>query len=327
MSLAGKKFLLIINPASGTVSKHRIVPRLYRKMLRMAVDFDIAFSRGPGHVHELAAEAAEKSYYGVIACGGDGTVNEAATGLIGTATALGIVPTGSGNGLARHIGIPIDIDLSLKIIAENNIINADYGTANGVPFFCTFGVGFDAAVSERCARENRRGALMYLKNSFTEYIKFHPEEYQIRVGNQILTERAFLVVCCNASQYGNNAFIAPQASITDGELDLTIVHAGNLITDALAGVDILTGLVRKNAYINVIRTRSARIVRHRGGAAHVDGDAVTMPLDIDVQCHPAQLRLVSPTSETRFVPLVTPTLLTMRDIGLALWHLFPGTRQ
>lgn len=194
MSLAGKKFLLIINPASGTVSKHRIVPRLYRKMLRMAVDFDIAFSRGPGHVHELAAEAAEKSYYGVIACGGDGTVNEAATGLIGTATALGIVPTGSGNGLARHIGIPIDIDLSLKIIAENNIINADYGTANGVPFFCTFGVGFDAAVSERCARENRRGALMYLKNSFTEYIKFHPEEYQIRVGNQILTERAFS--CC-----------------------------------------------------------------------------------------------------------------------------------
>jgi lipid kinase, YegS/Rv2252/BmrU family len=323
MSLAGKKFLLIINPASGTVSKHRIVPRLYRKMLRMAVDFDIAFSRGPGHVHELAAEAAEKSYYGVIACGGDGTVNEAATGLIGTATALGIVPTGSGNGLARHIGIPIDIDLSLKIIAENNIINADYGTANGVPFFCTFGVGFDAAVSERCARENRRGALMYLKNSFTEYIKFHPEEYQIRVGNQILTERAFLVVCCNASQYGNNAFIAPQASITDGALDFVIVHAGNIFTQAAMGFDMLTGLIKKNSYIDVIRASEAVITRKTDGAAHADGDSVRMPATIEVKCHPGKLRLFAPTEGTRFKPVVTPARLFLHDIGLSIRHILP----
>lgn len=321
------KHLVIINPASGRVSKHRIIPHIYHRFNELGLDFDMAFTEGPGHGREIAAKAAADGVDVVVACGGDGTVNEIASALTGTQTALGIIPTGSGNGLARHIGIPVDIDRSLKIIAQNDVIAADYCTANDRPFFCTFGVGFDAAVSERCAREKRRGIVMYLRNTINEYLKFNPEQYTIEVNGHTITERAFLVVACNASQYGNNAFIAPQASITDGELDLTIVHAGNLITDALAGVDILTGLVRKNAYINVIRTRSARIVRHRGGAAHVDGDAVTMPLDIDVQCHPAQLRLVSPTSETRFVPLVTPTLLTMRDIGLALWHLFPGTRQ
>lgn len=323
MSLAGKKILLIINPASGTVSKHRIVPHLYRKMLRTAADFDIAFSREPGHAHSLAAEAASKGFYGVIACGGDGTVNETASALAGTATALGIIPTGSGNGLARHIGIPIDIDLSLKVIADNNIIAADYGTANGVPFFCTFGVGFDAAVSERCARESRRGALMYLKNSFTEYIKFHPEEYEIRVGDTVLTERAFLVVCCNASQYGNNAFIAPQASITDGALDFVIVHAGNIFTQAAMGIDMLTGLIKKNSYIDVFRAPEAVITRKADGAAHADGDSVRMPATISVKCHPGKLRLFSPTENTRFRPIVTPAKMLARDTLLSLRHLWP----
>lgn len=323
MSVAGNKFLLIINPASGTVSKHRIVPHLYRRMLRLAADFDIAFSRGPGHARDLAAEAAAKGFYGVIACGGDGTVNEIATGLVGTPTALGIVPSGSGNGLARHIGIPIDIDLSLKVIAENNIISADYGTANGVPFFCTFGVGFDAAVSERCARESRRGALMYLKSSFSEYIKFHPEEYEIRVGDKVLTERAFLVVCCNASQYGNNAFIAPQASITDGALDFVIVHAGNIFTQAAMGIDMLTGMIKKNSYIDVIRAPEAVIRRKTEGAAHADGDSVRMPATIEVKCHPGKLRLFAPTASTRFRPLTTPVRMLLRDMALSLRHLWP----
>ena len=131
------------------------------------------------------------------------------------------------------------------MIAKNNIIEADYGTANCRPFFCTFGVGFDAAVSERCARQKRRGMLMYLKNTFNEYINFSPEEYIIEANGQVITDRAFLVVVCNASQYGNNAFVAPEASVTDGELDITIVHAGNVISQAFVGVDMLTGLIGK----------------------------------------------------------------------------------
>lgn len=293
----------------------------------MGLDFDIVFTEGPGHGKDLAAEAAARGVDAVLACGGDGTVNEIATGLVGSETIFGIIPTGSGNGLARHIGIPVDIDRSLSIIAENNVVKADYGTANNLPFYCTFGVGFDAAVSERCARERRRGVMMYLKNAINEYVKFRPEEYIIEVNGHTITERALLVVCCNASQYGNNAFIAPQASITDGELDITIVHGGNLITEAMAGVDILTGLIRKNAYVNTIRTKSARIIRKHSGAAHIDGDAVTMPKDITVCCHPGQLKLFVPTKESSFRPIITPTSLFFRDLGLAMRHLLPGRGQ
>lgn len=321
--MAGKSFLLIVNPASGTISKHKIIPHIYKKMKHMGFDFETTFTRAPGHACELAKEAAEAGLYGVIACGGDGTVNEIATGLAGTETALGIIPSGSGNGLARHIGVPMDFDRSLKIIAEDNIVAADYGTANGKPFFCTFGVGFDAAVSERCAREHRRGILMYLKNTINEYLKFSPEEYTIEVNGNVLTERALLVVCCNASQYGNNAFIAPSASITDGQLDITIVHAGNFFTQAAAGVDMLTGLIRKNAFVDVIRTPRAVITRSRSGAAHIDGDSLRMPAQIDVCCHPGKLRIFAPTRKTAFRPIITPAMLFIRDVGLGLRHLWP----
>lgn len=321
------KYLMLVNPASGTVVRDRLVPRLYRKMRRMRMDADIVFTEGPGHGAMLARRAAADGYDAVLACGGDGTVNEIAGALAGSGTPLGIIPAGSGNGLARHLGIPADAGLALKVVAENNIISCDYGLANNRPFFCTFGVGFDAAVSERCAREQSRGFLMYLRNTIGEYFRFSPEEYTIEVNGHTITERAFLVVACNASQYGNNAFIAPQASVTDGMLDITIVHGGNILSEALAGVDILTGMVRKNAYMNVIRTTNARIIRHRRSAAHLDGDAVTMPETIDVKVVKGALRVFAPVREMKFIPILTPTALFFRDLGLLLRRFLPGGMQ
>ncbi len=318
--------MMIVNPASGTVSKHRIVPHVCKRFDKLGINYTVSPTRYPGHARELAREAAADSYDVVIAVGGDGTVNEVASGLVGSATALAIIPTGSGNGLARHLGIPVDIDSSIRVIAKNNVISADYGTANDKPFFCTFGVGFDAAVSERCACQKRRGILMYLKNTINEYMSFSPEEYVIEANGQVITDRAFLVVVCNASQYGNNAFVAPEASVTDGELDITIVHAGNVLTQAFVGVDMLTGLIGKNALVDTIRTRSAVIRRRETGAAHLDGDAVEMPPLIEIKCHPGKLRVLSPTNSTRFVPLLTPTRLFFRDVLLTMRHLFPNAK-
>ena len=316
------KYLLIVNPASGNKSKHKIVPYICKKLQKMGIDFDIVGTRYKGHARELAEEAAAAGRPAVLACGGDGTVNEIASGLIGSKTALGILPAGSGNGLARHLGIPVDIRSALKVIGTKHIINADYGTANGQPFFCTFGVGFDAAVSERCARQKRRGFLMYLKNTINEYIKFSPEEYVIETGGRVITDKAFLVVCCNASQYGNNAFVAPDASVTDGELDITIVHGGDILSRASVGVDMITGLIGMNALVEIVRTPSATIIRKNGGAAHIDGDAVNMGNRIEVVCHAGKLRVFSATDDTRFVPIITPTKLFFRDIFLWTRNIF-----
>jgi len=318
--------LMIVNPASGTVSKHRIVPHICHRLDSLGINYTISNTRYPGHAKEIAAKAADDGYDIVIAVGGDGTVNEVASGLVGTSTALAIIPTGSGNGLARHLGIPVDIDSSISVIAKNNIIDTDYGTANDRPFFCTFGIGFDAAVSERCARQKRRGILMYLKNTFDEYINFSPEKYTIEANGQVITDRAFLIVACNASQYGNNAFVAPDASVTDGELDITIVHAGNIISQAFVGVSMLTGFIGKNALVDMIRTSSAVIRRTDSGAAHIDGDAIEMPPVIEIKCHKGKIKILSPTKSTRFIPFVTPTYLFFRDMILSVRHLFPNAK-
>lgn len=322
-----KKYLIIVNPASGAVSKRKILPLIFQKMTALGLDCEYVFTKYPGHGKELALQAAKDGRYAVLACGGDGTVNEIASGLVGSNTALGIIPAGSGNGLARHLGIPVDIDRSLRIIAENNVIDSDYGTANGVPFFCTFGVGFDAAVSERCAREKRRGIMMYLKNGLNEALNYSQEEYIIEVNGKVITEKAFLVVCCNASQYGNNAFIAPQASVTDGELDIIIAHADNLIEQAIVGIDILAGIIRKNAFVDVFRASSARIIRKTDGAAHIDGDALKLPQVIDVECHPASIKVFSPTKESVFIPFLTPWALFWRDFGIEVKHLLHLKRK
>ena len=282
-----KKVALIVNPASGTVSKHRIIPDVLRCLSRYGYDVELQATNGPGHATAIAVEiAGNGSFDGVLVAGGDGTVNEAARGLIGTTTPLGIIPCGSGNGLARHLGIPVDVARSLRVICENHVIAADYGTANGEPFFCTFGVGFDAAVSERFARQKRRGLMMYLKSVIDEYVSFSPERYVIEVNGQTISDRAFLVVVCNASQYGNNAFIAPDASVTDGELDITVVHTGNIFQNAVLGVDFLTGYLGKNALIDTFRASNLRITRTSHGAAHIDGDPALMSSEISIECHP-----------------------------------------
>lgn len=319
-----EKVRLIVNPASGTVSKHRIIPDVLRRLQILNLDIDLRSTEGPGHATELAAEAAKAAdYLGVLVCGGDGTVNEAARGLIGTETALGIIPCGSGNGLARHLGIPVDVARSIRVIAERNIIDADYGSANGEPFFCTFGVGFDAAVSERFARQKRRGLIMYLKSAIDEYVNFSPENYVIEVNGQTISDRAFLVVVCNASQYGNNAFIAPDASVTDGELDITVVHTGNIFEQAILGVDFLAGFIGKNAMVDTFRATNLRIIRTGHGAAHIDGDPSIMPSEIEIKCHPGKLKLFAPTQQTRFRPIITPVSLYVRDGLMRLRQMLP----
>ncbi len=314
--------LLIVNPASGTVSKHRIIPDVLRCLHKLGLDVDIRATTGPGHAKTLAADAAGEDYTAVLACGGDGTVNEVASGLTGTSMPMGIIPCGSGNGLARHLGIPVDVRQSIAVIAEKNIMNADYGTANDKPFFCTFGVGFDAAVSERFARQKRRGLIMYLKSAIDEYVKFKPENYIIEANGQTISDRAFLVVVCNASQYGNNAFIAPSASVTDGELDVTVVHTGNIFQQANLAVDFLTGYIGKNAMVDTFRASNIHITRSSSGAAHIDGDPVDVATDIDIKCHAGQLKLYAPTRQTAFKPIITPLRLFMRDAMLRTGQFF-----
>lgn len=314
--------MLIINPISGTGNKKDVPPTVERRVKELGFELDLRYTGGRGDATTFAAEAAAAGYHGVIACGGDGTINETATALCGTNTALGIIPAGSGNGLARHLGIPVDLHSALDIICSQNIVASDYGSVNDTPFFCTFGMGFDAAVSHRFARQSRRGLLSYVRSALSEYIQYKPQTYTLSANGKLLTEKAFLVAVCNASQWGNNAYIAPEASITDGLLDIIVVHSGSPIDTAVMGMDIFTGLISKNTMVHCFRAPAVVIYRAKEGEAHIDGEPMILPDILDIRCHRRDLHIFTPKSHDEFKPVVTPLKEMLRDATLTLNHIF-----
>lgn len=317
-----RKLLLIINPISGTDNKEKIEPLVRKYLEPLGYKIRVDYTCAHGDATRLAHWAVDNGYFGVIAAGGDGTVNETAIALCDTDTALAIIPCGSGNGLARHLGIPIGITDSIKIISEGHILACDYGSVNRRPFFCTFGVGFDAAVSETFAKQRRRGKFSYLKSAISEYVNYNPQVYTISANGHILTEKAFLIACCNASQYGNNAYIAPEASITDGLLDITIIHAGSPLDTAFVGVDLFTGYINSNTLIHSFRAPAAVIYRSAEGPVHLDGEPITMGDVMSIKCHHKSLKIFTPQNQVEFRPIITPIENMMRDISLSFNRIF-----
>lgn len=336
--------MIIINPLSGMKGDKKRAGSVVSEAAKMLYtdsassqhfyDFDVRITTHAGHATTLAAEAADNNYYGVIACGGDGTVNEIASALCGSDVALGFVPLGSGNGLARHLGIPMTITGALKVIAEDRIINCDYATANGRPFFCTFGVGLDAIVTDRFNRIPGRGLKNYIRTALREYFKYKAETYTIIANGHRITESAMLVAVCNASQYGNNAYIAPEASIKDGLLDITVLHKGNIFEDARAAIDMLSGLVGKTASSTTFRTSNLTIIRTNPGSVHFDGEPADMDREINIQCHHGGLKIFSTAKKSRLhkimspeIPFISPMFLTGRDLGYKIANLFYKPRK
>lgn len=319
-----KRALLIINPISGTRDKQHLAAQTRMALGPVGYKLDWAETAGAGHAYAMALSATAENFDLVIAAGGDGTVNEVAQALCNTQTVLGIVPCGSGNGLARTLNIPQDFRRALDIIARGHVITADHGQANKLPFFCTFGVGFDAVVSERFANEKRRGRLSYVRSAFIEYINYAPKPYAIAVNGTVLTEEAFLIAVCNTSQYGNNAYIAPRASVSDGLLDVTVVHTGNPFNQALAGVSLLTGHIDRNTLIDTFRISAATITRLEPGPAQLDGEPLHLGRSIHVECCPASLHIAVPEGDLRFRPIVSPLRSLINDIRYDLMHLITG---
>ncbi len=318
------KARLIINPISGTRSKAGLDRMVIDSLSPLGWEVEVVYTKGHGDATRLALSAIEKKCDAVLAAGGDGTINETAAALCGTGVVLGILPCGSGNGLARHLGIPIDLREGLKVIHEDHPTDIDYATVNDRKFFCTCGVGFDAAVSAAFARKKTRGKFTYLQSTFETYANYEPEFYTIRANGKKLTEKAFLVAVCNASQYGNNAYIAPSASINDGLLDVTIIHAGNTLSTALVGVDMMTGMIERNMLIQTFRTDNIIIERERRGPSHLDGEPLEMDDCLDIRCHHNGLRVFTPTVVHPFKPILTPVTAMFNDFKIAVSNLFQG---
>lgn len=316
--------LVIVNPISGTRDKFGIGEAVETRFRQSGIKYTTLYTEGPDDARRLAAEAAAKKSELVIVVGGDGTVNEVATGLCGSDTALGIIPCGSGNGLARTLEIPQTPDKALDIILAGHTEMCDCGMVNGHNFFCTFGLGFDAAVAHKFASTHRRGKLSYLRNALAEYLSFRPANYALSINGEVVVKEAFLIAVCNVSQYGNNVYIAPGASVTDGLLDITVIRSGNPVDTVMAGVGMLAGSFGPNKTIESFRVKEALITRQEPGPVQIDGEPFQFGTRMDIKCRERALKVLTPPNRHRFRPILTPIHSFFSDLGDDIRHILTG---
>ncbi|MDR2465948.1 MAG: YegS/Rv2252/BmrU family lipid kinase [Prevotellaceae bacterium] len=284
----------LINPASGTNDKKIVADYIAAKSDPSRFASEIYFTRSVGDATLKAAEFAAAGFDRVVAVGGDGTVNEVAKGLTGTAAALGIIPMGSGNGLARHIKMSRDYHKALAAVQNGKIITADYGLLNDKPFFCTAGIGFDAQVGKRFAQIGRRGLVSYAQASFEEYLRYRPAAYKITADGETFSRRAFLVTFANASQWGYNAYISPDANLTDGKIDLVVIGPFNFVKAPIIGLRMFTKSIYHSSNIEVFRVKNVTVEREKPGWIHIDGEPMTDEKILNVAVVPGKLRMIVP---------------------------------
>ncbi|HEX8154369.1 MAG TPA: diacylglycerol kinase family protein, partial [Thermoanaerobaculia bacterium] len=221
------KVLFLVNPHSGTRKTYDVADVIREHCGGWT--YDLRASQRKEDLDAMIADAVRDGFDVAYAVGGDGTVHEIAKRLVGKPIALGILPTGSGNGFARHIGLPIEPRASLDACQLGTIVSIDSGEVNGIPFLGVMGVGFDATVAHAFAASKVRGLRTYVKEGFFAFLRYKPEEYELTVDGRTLRRRAFVIAISNSSQYGNDARIAPEASLQDGLLDVVIVSNVTLI--------------------------------------------------------------------------------------------------
>jgi diacylglycerol kinase (ATP) len=263
----------IVNPISGGKKKHSEIVELIDKQLDTKIYLPkICYTKYAGHATEIASEAVEKGVPMVVAIGGDGTVNEVGKALINTKTALGIIPTGSGNGLARELEIPLKPALAIESLNTPVSKQIDVCYVNNIPFFCTAGVGFDAHCAEIFSKKSERGLWTYIKVAFTEFWKSKPLKC-VFAGNDY---EVFSITFGNASQFGNNAYITPTAVIDDGFIDCTIISPPSALQSLRMIAQLFNGNIHSSELSENYRGTKFKLQRQQNFLIHYDGEPLQL---------------------------------------------------
>lgn len=281
---------VIVNPLSGGVDKKSTIARLTERLAEKGYRAEVLYTEAPGHAIELTQNILKNAPEKLVVVGGDGSVNEVSQALIGSNTALGIIPTGSGNGLARHLGIPLEIEAAISCITHGKIEPIDTVIINNRAFLGVAGIGFDAEVGWAFARAGKRGFLTYLRTAFKLFFNYHCSQYHLKVDGKSLVRHAFLIAFANSSEFGNGASICPQAKINDGLLDLVVIHKFPFY----ASLSLLFRLFRRSLhlskYVETIRCKEVEIAGPNL-KAHIDGEPLFYPDGMHIRVFPSSLKV------------------------------------
>lgn len=294
-SFVKEKILFLINPISGTSNKEHLPVLINNLTDKEIFDTEIVITKYKGEATEIVREKLIENYRYFVAVGGDGTVNEIAKALINTQAILAILPIGSGNGLARHLKIPLQPAKAIRLINKQKFQAIDYGLINNTPFFCTCGVGFDALIGEKFAQCKGRGLSNYVKTTIIEYFNYKPEMYKITIDNERkINIPAFLITFANGSQYGNNAYIAPNADICDGKLDMCILAPFKLYKAPGIAMRLFAKNIDRSSLMQIERASSILLERAADGVIHFDGEPCRMGKKLEISLINKGLNVIVP---------------------------------
>jgi len=296
-TVPGLKARIIYNPNSGFLSRHpALLARVQSYIAARRPDIAIAATERRHHATELAHQARVEGCELVLAFGGDGTMNEVAQALVGTETVLGIIPCGSGNGLARHLGIPLSATEALGLLENGRTRMIDAGYADGRPFFVICGLGFEAEIARRFNLLTRRGLPGYMATGARGWWSYRPQSYVIVQDGARQTREVFTLAVANSSQYGNNARIAPRASVEDGLLDLTAVPPVNLFNGPPLLAHLFAGTLDRRTDVLQLRSSRFTVERNAPGPIHTDGEVHEAGASVDYTLRPSCLRVLVPAT-------------------------------
>ncbi|MEJ2883766.1 diacylglycerol/lipid kinase family protein [Pedobacter sp. GR22-6] len=292
--MSKSNILFIINPISGGKDKLKIPALIDAHLDREKFNPNFSFTEYVGHASEIAEEAANKNFDVIVAVGGDGTINEVAAKVMQYDKILGIIPFGSGNGLARYMKIPLKPVQAIQLINEGKAGLIDTGRFNGKAFFNMAGMGFDAHISSVFAGNKSRGLSGYLKLGFREVLSYRPQTYRLIIDGKEYIREAVVLSIANSSQYGNNAHIAAGASVTDGLLDVCVIPQFPLYKLPVLAYEMLNAKTDQSDLVEIIRGKEIRILRSQDDAIHIDGEPFFMGREIEVSVAPLSLNIISP---------------------------------
>lgn len=292
MSLQKYNILFVINPISGGKKKDRIPALISKYLDETKFNAKYVFTEKEGHATEIAAEAATKNIAIIVAVGGDGTINEIASSLVNTNVSLGIIPFGSGNGLARFLGIPMTTKGAVKYLNLLNIQAIDSAQLNERRFFNMAGMGFDAHISAVFAGNKSRGLKSYVKLGLKEITSYKAQRYKLEIDGVFYERDAFAISIANSSQYGNNVYISPKSSLTDGWLDVCIIKPIPLFKLPVLAYEMIAAKTHNSSLVEIIRGKEIKIIRNKPDSIHLDGEPFQMEKNIDIKIEPASLNII-----------------------------------
>ncbi|MCH3923731.1 MAG: diacylglycerol kinase family lipid kinase [Bacteroidales bacterium] len=289
-----EKILFIINPISGIGKQKKVEGCLEKYLDKQKFDYDIAYTKYAHHATAISLNAVIKGYNIVVAVGGDGSINDCVRGLVGSKVKFAIIPAGSGNGLARHLHIPLYLDQAIKVINDNRCVTIDTIKLNDITYASIAGIGFDAYIAEEFSKSTTRGFQSYFKLVLQHYPFYVPHHYHLIIDDKEIDTEALFISFSNSNQFGYNAVVAPQASLNDGYMDISIVKKIPLVMAPFTAQLMFFREFNKSVFVSSYKAKQVKVIDFKDRNINLDGEAIQIEEDLNFSVNPNSLNVIIP---------------------------------